>query len=74
MVAEYSKQCEPAQLAGEGEKPMKVKNNTDAPCAKSVHWHHVFLVSLHLIVFILSAISQSFTIDTAATRALPKVF
>ncbi|TDI83143.1 MAG: hypothetical protein E2O79_05565 [Caldithrix sp.] len=73
-AAEYSEQSSPAQSAGKGEKPMKVRNNTDAPCAKSVHWHHVFLVSLHFIVFVLSAFSQSFTIDSAAAGALPEAF
>ena len=73
-VAEYSEQSIPAQAVGKGEKPMKVKNNTDAPSAKSLHWHHVILVSLHLVVFVLSAFSQSFTIDSAAAGALPEAF
>ena len=50
--------------------PMKVKNNTDAPQLK-INWRHLFLVLLHLVVFILSAISHEFITAETVARALP---
>jgi hypothetical protein len=49
---------------------MKVKNNTDASQLR-VNWKHVFLVGLHFVVFVCSALSQDFT-TRVAVRALPQ--
>ncbi|MCK5379987.1 MAG: hypothetical protein KAJ81_00870 [Candidatus Latescibacteria bacterium] len=49
---------------------MKKKNKTDAP-RFLVNWKHLFLVVLQLVVFVLSAFSQSFTTAEVAARALP---
>lgn len=49
---------------------MKVKNNTDAPQLK-INWRHLFLVFLHLVVFILSAVSYEFIAAEPDARALP---
>lgn len=49
---------------------MKVKNNTDAPQLQ-VNWKHLFLVVLHFVFFVCSALSQDFTTPVAA-RALPQ--
>lgn len=48
---------------------MEAKKNTDAP-QLYINWSHVFLVVLHFVVFVFSAISQDFTTRVAA-RALP---
>ena len=50
--------------------PMKVKNTTDAPQLR-VNWKHLFLVVLHFVVLVCSALSQVFTTQVAA-RALPQ--
>jgi hypothetical protein len=50
---------------------MKVKNNTDAP-QWQVNWRHLFLVVLHLVVFVASALSQDFTNAQVAAGALPQ--
>lgn len=50
---------------------MKVRNNTDAPQLR-VNWKHLFLVVLHLVVFVVSAFSQDFTAAQVAPRALPQ--
>jgi hypothetical protein len=48
---------------------MKVKNNTEAPQLR-INWRHLSLGLLHLVVLILSALSQNFTAAEVA-RALP---
>jgi hypothetical protein len=50
---------------------MKVKNNTDAPQLRT-NWKHVSLVTLHIIVLLLSAISHDFRTPVLAPRALPQ--
>ena len=55
----------------EGGTPMKVKNNTDAPWLRT-NWRHVFLVTLHTIVLLLSAFSHDFRTPVLAPRALPQ--
>lgn len=49
---------------------MKVKNNTEAPRLK-INWRHSSLVFLHLVVLILSALSQNFITAEVAAGALP---
>ena len=56
-----------------GGMPMKVKNNSDAPWLRKINWKHSFLVVLHLLVFVLSALSQEFVTTEVAARALPQV-
>jgi len=57
-------------MSEKGGLPMKVKNNTEAPQLK-INWKHLFLVLLHLIVLLLSALSQEFITAEVAARALP---
>jgi hypothetical protein len=52
---------------------MKVKNNTGAPQLRT-NWRHVFLVTLHTIVLLLSAFSHDFRTSVLAPRALPQAF
>lgn len=61
---------DPVESTEEGGMQMKVKNNTDAP-QLHVNWRHLFLVVLHFVVFVCSALSQDFTTQVAA-RALPR--
>ena len=49
---------------------MKATNNTDAP-QWAIHWRHVFLVALHVIVLLLSLTTQEFRTAEVAPRALP---
>ena len=49
---------------------MKITNNTDAPQGE-IHWKHVFLVALHVIVLLLSLSAQEFRTTEVAPRALP---
>jgi len=49
---------------------MKVKNNTGAPQLQ-VNWKHLFLVVIHLFVFVWSALSEPFIITEGAAGALP---
>ena len=60
----------PVIMTEKGGLPMKVKNNTEAPRLK-INWKHLFLVLLHLVVLLLSALSQEFITAEAAARALP---
>jgi hypothetical protein len=59
---------------------MKVKNNTDAPwlrvgCPRSrINWKHLFLVALHAIVLLASAVSQDFRVTEVTPGALPQAF
>lgn len=53
-----------------GGLPMKVKNNTEAPQLR-INWKHLFLVLLHLVVLLLSALSQEFITAEVTARALP---
>jgi len=57
-------------MTEKGGLPMKVKNNTEAPQLK-INWKHLVLVLLHLIVLLLSALSQEFITAEVAARALP---
>ncbi len=49
---------------------MNVTNNTEDPQWK-IHWKHVFLVALHVIVLLLSISTQEFRTTEVAPRALP---
>lgn len=53
-----------------GGMPMEIKNNTAAPQFK-INWKHLSLVVLHLVVLILSALSQEFVTMEDAAGALP---
>jgi len=53
-----------------GGMPMEVKNNTAAPQFK-ISWKHLSLVVLHLVVLILSALSQECVTMEDAAGALP---
>ena len=61
-----------AQKGEKGGMPMKVKNNTVVPQLRKVNWRHLFLVGLHLFVFVCSALSQQFVTAEVAARALPQ--
>lgn len=58
-------------LTEKGGPPMKVKNNTGAPQLQ-INWKHLFLVALHLVVFVFSAFSEEFITTRDAARALPQ--
>ena len=50
---------------------MKGKNNTEAPRLK-INWSHIFLVGLHLVVFMFSVVREDFITTRETTRALPQ--
>jgi hypothetical protein len=50
---------------------MKESNNTEEAQLRA-NWHHICLVFLHFVVFILSAISQPVWTPEAESRALPE--
>lgn len=61
----------PVCMTGEGGMSMKKKNNSAAPQLQ-VNWKHLFLVVLHLLVFVVSALCQDFTKSQVAAGALPQ--
>lgn len=54
-----------------GGTSMKEKNNTEAPRLK-INWSHIFLVGLHLVVFVFSVVREDFITTRETTRALPQ--
>ena len=61
---------QPVQVTEKESNNMKTKNNTEAP-RLHVNWKHLFLVALHLVVFVFSALSDGFTTAKGAAGALP---
>jgi hypothetical protein len=49
---------------------MRAKNKVDAP-KWHIHWVHVFLVAIHLVVFFHAASLMPIVTTKVATRALP---
>jgi hypothetical protein len=51
---------------------MKKDETTSSQTPRRVNWKHVSLVFLHFVVFVLSAMSESFTMKEASPGALPE--
>jgi len=60
-----------AKYFDEGGNSMEIKNNADTP-QLNINWVHLFLVVLHSIVFIWSALSADLVTTKEPARALPQ--